>query len=154
MFLGVNTVNLDAKGRMAIPAKHRGELADCCASKVVVTINPNPGEKCLWLYPESEWTEIARKLARLPNLKSQNRLFQRLLLGHASEQETDSQGRILISSELREYAGLGKKVAVVGQGHKFEIWDEATWAGNRTEWLEEVASPDGELSPELGELLL
>ena len=95
MFLGVNTLNLDAKGRLAIPAKHRDTLAQCCASRVVVTINPNADDQCLWLYPENEWREIARKLSRLPTMKRQNQLIQRLMLGHASELELDSQGRIL-----------------------------------------------------------
>ena len=135
---------------MAIPAKHRDALADCCASRVVATINPR--EHCLWLYPESEWREIARKLSRLPTLKRQNQLLQRLLLGHASELEMDGQGRILISNELREYAGLGKKVSLVGQGHKFEIWDEETWAGSREDWLAEANDAGSELSEELGEM--
>lgn len=150
MFLGVNTLNLDAKGRMAIPAKHRDALADCCASRVVVTINPR--EHCLWLYPESEWRDIARKLSRLPTLKRQNQLLQRLLLGHASELEMDGQGRILLSTELREYAGLGKKISLVGQGHKFEIWDEAAWSGSREDWLAEANVSGSELSDELGEM--
>lgn len=135
---------------MAIPAKHRDTLADCCASRVVVTINPR--EHCLWLYPEHEWREIARKLSRMPTLKRQNQMLQRLLLGHASELEMDGQGRILLSPELREYAGLGKKVSLVGQGHKFEIWDEQAWAQNREEWLAEANDLSSELSDELEDM--
>ena len=148
MFLGVNTLNLDAKGRMAIPAKHRDALAD---ARVVVTVNPQ--EHCLWLYPENEWREIARKLSRLPTMDRQNRLLQRLLLGHASELDLDAQGRILLSPELREYAALGKKVSLVGQGHKFEIWDEQAWAGSREEWLSEANDLGSELSDQLGEMV-
>lgn len=152
MFLGVSTLNLDAKGRMAIPAKHRGELTDAAASRVVVTINPNKDERCLWLYPQQEWDEIVRKLARLPSLKPANRRIQRLIIGHASEQDMDAQGRILLTTELREYAGLDKRVAVVGQGHKFEIWDETSWLGNREKWLAETN--DDELTEELEEMSL
>jgi len=148
VFLGVNTLNLDAKGRMAIPAKHRDALAD---ARVVVTVNPQ--EHCLWLYPENEWREIARKLSRLPTMDRQNRLLQRLLLGHASELDLDAQGRILLSPELREYAALGKKVSLVGQGHKFEIWDEQAWAGSREEWLSEANDLGSELSDQLGEMV-
>ena len=148
MFLGVNTLNLDAKGRMAIPAKHRDALAD---ARVVVTVNPQ--EHCLWLYPENEWREIARKLSRLPTMDRQNRLLQRLLLGHASELELDGQGRILLSPELREYAALGKRISLVGQGHKFEIWDEQAWAGSREEWLAEANDIGSELSEQLGEMV-
>lgn len=154
MFLGVNTLNLDAKGRLAIPAKHRDTLAQCCASRVVVTINPNPKDQCLWLYPENEWREIARQLSRLPSMNRQNQLIQRLMLGHASELELDSQGRILLSNELRDYAGLDKRVAVVGQVHKFEIWDEQIWAENREQWLSEAMCDEASLSEELGGMTL
>jgi len=114
---------------------------------MVATINPR--EHCLWLYPETEWREIARKVSRLPTLNKQNQLLQRLLLGHASELEMDGQGRILLSNELREYAGMSKQVALVGQGHKFEIWDQSTWSEHREEWLTDV-----ELSEELENMAL
>lgn len=152
MFLGVSTLSLDAKGRLAIPAKHRETLADCCASRVVVTINPNRSDRCLWLYPENHWREIERMLSRLPTMKRQNQLVQRLMLGHASELELDSQGRILLSNELRDYAGLGKKVALVGQSKKFEIWDQETWANNLDPWIEEAFDSENGLSEELGEM--
>lgn len=152
MFLGVSTLNLDAKGRMAIPAKYRDALAECCASRVVVTINPR--EHCLWLYPEAEWNEIARKVAQLPTLNRQNLILQRLLLGHASELEMDGQGRILLSSELREYARLGKKISLIGQGHKFEIWDAGGMLAEREGWLDEASISDEDLSDELSELRL
>lgn len=152
MFLGVSTINVDAKGRLAVPAKYRERLAGTAAGRVVLTINPL--ERCLWLYPELEWQEIARKVARLPSLKSQNRTLQRLLLGHASELEMDAQGRLLVSAELRRYAGIGKKAALVGQGQKFEVWDESQWLEQREQWLEEAALPDSELSGELENLAL
>jgi len=151
VFLGVSTLNMDAKGRMAIPAKHRDALADCCASRVVVTVHPQ--EHCLWLYPENEWHEIARKLQRLPTMVRQNQLLQRLLLGHASELEMDGQGRILLSPELREYAGLGKRLSLVGQGNKFEIWDEAAWTGSREDWLAEANDSESGLSEQLSEMV-
>lgn len=154
MFLGVSTLNLDAKGRLAIPAKHREALVQGCASRVVVTINPSPLDRCLWLYPENEWREIARKLSRLPTMNRQNQLIQRLMLGHASEVELDAQGRVLLSSELRAYAGLGKRVSLVGQVHKFEIWDEDAWSGSREQWVEEALGEDAGLSEELGGITL
>jgi MraZ protein len=154
VFVGVNTLNLDAKGRIAVPAKHREPLAQCCASRVVVTINPSRDDRCLWLYPENEWREIARKLSRLPSMKRQNQLVQRLMLGHASEVELDGQGRILLSPELRAYAGLGKRVALVGQVHKFEIWDEEVWAGSRDQWIGEAFGEGVELSEELAGMTL
>lgn len=153
MFLGVNALNLDAKGRLAIPAKYRDDLADCCASRVVATINPL-GDKCLLLYPDSEWREIARKVSRLPNAKRQNQMLQRLLLGHATELEMDGQGRILLAPSLRDYASLDKRVALVGQGHKFEIWSEEVWLERRDAWLAEASDPDSVLSEEIEELSL
>lgn len=154
MFLGVSTLNLDAKGRMAIPAKYRDALADCCASRVVVTVSPNSDEPCLWLYPETEWNEIARKLVQLPTLKRGNRVLQRLMLGHASELEMDAQGRIRLSAELRDYAHLGKKVSLMGQGRKFEIWDADGMRAQREGWLQESASLEDILSSEAAELNL
>ena len=152
LFLGVSTLNLDTKGRLAIPVKYRARLVESGSDGVVVTINPQ--ERCLWLYPEVEWRDIARQVSRLPTLKRQNRLLQRMLLGHASELEMDGQGRILLNNELREYAEMDKRVALVGQGKKFEIWNEESWAGNRENWLLEANQPESDLSEELGNLAL
>ncbi|MGD2117492.1 MAG: division/cell wall cluster transcriptional repressor MraZ [Chromatiales bacterium] len=152
MFLGVTNLNLDAKGRLQVPAKHRERLRDTCGSRLVVTINPR--EHCLWLYPETEWRDIERKVAKLPTLKGPNLLMQRLLLGHALEVDMDAQGRILLSGELRDYAGLEKRVAMVGEGHKFELWDESQWASKREEWLKAAGDGDSELSEELQNLVL
>lgn len=152
--MGVSTLTVDAKGRMAIPAKYRDGLAESCASRLVVTINPNSLDKCLWLYPENEWRDIARKLARLPNMDRQHQLVQRLVLGHASDQELDGQGRINVPAELRDYAGIGKKVALVGQVHKFEIWSEESWAGNREEWIGQNPMAAENLTDELRSISL
>ena len=139
MFLGVNTLNVDAKGRLAIPVKHRDALAECCASRVTVTINPISKARCLWLFPDDEWRKVALKLAELPAMHGRSQALKRLLLGNASEIEIDAQGRILLSAEQRRYAGLGKRVALVGQVNKFEIWDEQAWQGNLDNWLDQVA---------------
>jgi MraZ protein len=152
VFLGVNTLSLDTKGRLAVPARYRHRLEECCNSRLVVTINPR--ERCLWMYPEPEWRDIAQRISRLPTLKPQNQLMQRLILGHALEVEMDGQGRILLTTQLRDYAGLAKHVAVVGQGHKFEIWDETQWDAQRSAWLAAAAEPSSELSAELEELAL
>jgi MraZ protein len=147
LFQGATTLNLDVKGRMAIPAKYRGSLAEDSASRVVVTIHPT--DSCLWLYPETQWVEIAQTVAALPPIVPQNRALQRLLLGNAVEMEMDSQGRILLSGELRNHAALDKRVTVVGQGNKFEIWDEAAWAGT----LNNLVAEAGQLGSELSDVL-
>ncbi len=154
MFRGVSSLNLDAKGRLAVPAKHREALADCCASRVVVTVNPDGQERCLLLYPENEWREVARNLSRRDSMHPKVRAMQRLVVGYASELELDGQGRILLSSELREFAGLGKRVSLVGQVNKIEIWDEETWAGKREQWLQDLTTGDDGLSEELKGLML
>lgn len=152
MFLGVSTHNLDAKGRLAVPARYREELDACCESKVVLTIHPK--DKCLWLYPEDEWEHVEAKVSKLPPLKRENQVLQRLLLGHASPQELDGQGRMLIPAELREYAGLGKKVALMGQGRKIEIWDDVRLKSMRDDWIAEAGEEGTELSGSLEELEL
>jgi len=142
VFSGVSTLNLDAKGRLAVPARHRGALSDSNASHVVVTINPSEHERCLLLYPENEWHEVARNLSRRETMNSAVRAMQRLVLGHAVDLELDGQGRILLPGELREFAQLDKRVSLVGQVNKIEIWDEVLWKGNRDQWLSEVSSAD------------
>lgn len=149
MFRGVNAINVDAKGRMAMPAKYRDRLQECCASRLVLTVDL---ERCLLLFPEPDWEQFERKLMALPTLNPRTRRLQRLFLGHASECEIDNQGRILLPQLLREYAGLDKHVVLVGQGAKFELWDEKTWNDKREVWLDEEASSTEELPAELGTL--
>ncbi|MBK5968239.1 division/cell wall cluster transcriptional repressor MraZ [Thiorhodovibrio winogradskyi] len=124
MFRGVSYLNLDAKGRLAIPARQRERLARLCDSKLVITADP---QHCLLVYPDSTWTEIERKLMSLPSFDQQSRALQRLLIGYANEVEIDSQGRVMVTSEQRDYAQLDKRAALVGVGNKFELWDEAAW---------------------------
>ena len=135
MFRGVTALNLDTKGRMAIPTRHRERLRECCASQLVITVDT---DRCLLLYPAPEWAEIETKLEALPSFNKAARTLQRLYIGHAHEMEIDGQGRILLPPGLRKFANLDKRVALVGQGKKFDLWDEETWNGKREEWLDEV----------------
>ncbi|MDH5361559.1 MAG: division/cell wall cluster transcriptional repressor MraZ [Gammaproteobacteria bacterium] len=141
MFRGVNTLNLDDKGRMAIPAKYREPLQDACDSQLVITVDR---DRCLLIYPLPEWEVIEQKLARLPNLNKAARLMQRMLIGYATELELDSSARILVPPPLREFAGMEKKVVLIGQGKKFELWDEQRWGslsdGFSTDDSEELSS--------------
>jgi len=151
LFRGVNTLNLDAKGRMAMPARYRERLQDCCDGQLVMTVDR---DHCLLLYPLPEWEEIERKLVKLPSLNKQARRLQRLLIGHATECELDSHGRILLPPALREFASLDKRVVLIGQGNKFELWDEPVWTERRDAWLAEGDSEAGELPAELESLSL
>jgi len=152
MFRGVNNLNLDAKGRMAIPTKYRDSLARRCEGQMVLTVDSR--ERCLLLYPLPDWEEIERKLVKLPSLNKPARRLQRLLIGHATECEMDGSGRILLSQPLREFSNLDKATVLIGQGNKFEIWSEENWNSKRAAWLEQGDDDSEDLPPELGSLSL
>ncbi|MDF1646108.1 MAG: division/cell wall cluster transcriptional repressor MraZ [Legionellaceae bacterium] len=137
MFRGINAINLDSKGRFAIPARYREGLGE----DVVVTIDTE--EACLLLYPVTEWQTIESGLQRLPSFNVAARRIQRLLIGHATDVTLDGNGRVLLPPLLRDYAALEKRMVLIGQGNKFEIWDEVTWQAKRAEWLKEESSGDG-----------
>jgi len=135
VFRGVATFNLDAKGRMAIPAKFRKHLDACCEGHLIVTIDHS--DHCLQMYPVDEWEVVEKKLVALPNMQGPARRLQRMLLGNATECQMDSNGRILLPAKLREFAGLEKSTVMIGQGKKFELWNEQTWNSLMEDCLEE-----------------
>jgi MraZ protein len=146
MFRGASKVTLDAKGRMAIPTRYRAAVASRCDGSLVATIDRDP---CLLLYPLPDWEDVERRLMRLPGNKPAIRAYQRRMVGHAAEMEMDSHGRILIARELREFAGLDRQLMLIGQGNKFELWDESRW----NEWVEMSSADESlELPPELESL--
>ncbi|WP_419535415.1 division/cell wall cluster transcriptional repressor MraZ [Endozoicomonas sp.] len=151
MFRGVNAINLDAKGRLAIPARYRQVLRDRCDGALVATIDTD--EPCLLIYPLDEWELIQQKIEALPSFHPMTRRIQRLLIGHATDVELDGNGRILIPPLLREYAGLEKRSILLGQGKKFELWDELCWNERRDQYLKE-ASESEEIPMELQSLSL
>ena len=126
MFRGANAINLDSKGRLAIPTKYRQSLLDDCNGQLVCTIDTQ--QSCLLLYPLPEWEEIELKLSKFSSMIPSERRMQRLLLGYATECEMDKSGRVLLSLPLRKHATLDKEVMLVGQLNKLEIWDAETWA--------------------------
>lgn len=151
MFRGVQHINMDAKGRLAMPARHREPLMEHCAGHIVITIDHR--SPCLRAYPLPEWEQHERELQALPTLKPAVRRFQRLILGYAYELDLDGNGRILLPQPLREYAQLDKKLVLVGLVNKLEIWSEDLWLGEREQALEESAVAD-ELPEELMSLTL
>jgi MraZ protein len=150
-FRGINNLALDAKGRMAMPSRYRERLLEICGGRIVVTVDR---DHCLLVYPLPEWEIIENKLVNLPSLNKQARLLQRLLIGYATECEIDSQGRILLPAMLRDFAGLNKKAVLIGQGKKFEIWDEDTWNESQGMWVESVKNGDDDLPAALEDLSL
>lgn len=147
MFLGSHAINMDAKGRMAIPTKIREVLSSFCAGRIVVTAHTE--ERCLLVYPESQWQEILPKIEALPSFNKVARRAQRLLIGYATPLEMDGNGRILVPPTLREYAALEKRLMLVGQGKKFELWSEERWF----EWLD-ASGGDDEIPDEMQSLSL
>ncbi|MBY0498007.1 MAG: division/cell wall cluster transcriptional repressor MraZ [Nitrosomonas sp.] len=124
MFRGVTQLSLDAKGRLAIPARYRNELMSTCSGHLIVTVDPS---KCLLIYPQPAWEPIEQKLNNLSSFDTVTRNLQRLLVGNACDVDMDAAGRILVSPPLRQFAGLSKDVVLVGQGTKLELWDETQW---------------------------
>ncbi len=144
MFRGINSINLDAKGRMAMPSRYREQLLAACSGHLVVTIDTN--HRCLLLYPLPEWEQIEREIEGLSSFDPMSQRVKHLLIGHATDLELDGNGRILLPQELRQYAALNKHICLVGQGKKLEIWDQDAWSAQRELWFAE--SVGGEELPE------
>jgi transcriptional regulator MraZ len=152
MFRGVSSLSLDSKGRLAVPTRYRELLMRHCNGQLVITVDR---DLCLLLYPLPEWEEIERKLVKLPSFNKQVRRLQRLLIGHATEVELDTSGRILVPPLLRKFASLNKSVVMIGQGNKFEIWDESAWNAHSAESIsQEEQSDDSDLAAGLESLSL
>jgi|SRR5262245_44604656 transcriptional regulator MraZ len=151
MFRGANKVTLDSKGRLAMPARYRERIMERSNGRLVATVDRS--DRCLLIYTLPEWEEIELKLRRLPTLNRATRRLQRLMIGHAADLDLDANGRILIPPSLREYAALTRSAVLIGQGNRFELWDEAQWNENREAWLKVDESTE-ELPPELESLSL
>ena len=132
MFRGATKVTLDDKGRMVIPNRYREQIAERAQGQLVVTVDR---DQCLLLYPLPDWEQIERKLMSLPSLQAQARRLQRLMVGHATDIALDGHGRLLLPAELREFAGLERLAMLIGQGNRFELWDEKRWNERRDFWL-------------------
>jgi MraZ protein len=143
MFQGAAQLNLDGKGRLAIPARYRDMLLSQCNGQLVLTAD---ADGCLLLYPQPDWQPIREKLMQLSAFNPRIRSLQRFLVGHAEDVVMDAAGRVLISSTLRNFAALDKRVMLVGQGSKFEVWDEARWQAQHEKM---TGFTDGDLPPEL-----
>lgn len=141
MLIGEYNHILDAKKRIALPAKFRKEVG----SKVVVTQGL---DRCLFVYTMSEWEKIASKLASLPMGAADTRSFNRHFLAGAVETEVDAIGRILIPDYLKAFAKLGTKIAIIGVYTRIELWDEKAW----NEYKAKAAGSADSQAEKLGEL--
>ncbi|MAW24120.1 MAG: transcriptional regulator MraZ [Cellvibrionales bacterium TMED47] len=129
MFRGSDPINMDAKGRMAIPTRYRALLDEVCASELVITIDMK--SPCLTLSPLPEWKKFEQKVAALPAMDDLGEMLSRFVVGQAKDLQVDGSGRILIPTELRGYAALDKKLVLVGRTQRLEIWSEANWNAER-----------------------
>ena len=125
MFRGANSINLDSKGRIAIPAKYRPSINESSASHLIVTCDPY--DNCLLIFTLEHWEGTESDLQSLSNSKPLHRRLKRTMLSHATEVDMDASGRLLIPSVLRERAKLSKDVMLIGQGKTFQLWDESSW---------------------------
>jgi len=129
---------------MAIPTRYRERIATRCDGQMIVTVDK---DHCLLVYPLPDWEELERKLVRLPSMNKIARRIVRIMVGYATEVDIDANGRILVSHELRDFASIDKQAMLIGQGNKFELWDEEIWNQKRDEWLNE--EDDGDLPRDL-----
>lgn len=151
MFRGENKITLDPKGRLAVPTRYRESITSDAAGQLVVTIDHR--DRCLLIYMQHDWDDIQHKLTKLPALNPMARDLQRLMIGHATDIELDSHGRVLIPPNLREYAGLNRDVVLSGQGTRFELWDEVLWVAQREAALQAYRGNQA-LPPELNSISL
>jgi MraZ protein len=116
---------MDPKGRMAIPTRIRDALVESCGGRLVVTAHTE--DRCLLVYPEPEWLVLLPQIEALPSFNKVSQRVKRILIGYASTLEIDANGRVLVPPTLREYANIDKKMMLVGQGKKLELWSEESW---------------------------
>ncbi len=126
IFRGRFKHNLDAKGRLAIPARYKETLEKNGQDCLVVTNHDTGDDTCLWAFPMDKWLEIEEKAARLPQFNRAANVYIRFFISGAVECPLKN-GRITIPPDLRQIAGLKKEVVLVGSGTKFEIWEKGKW---------------------------
>ena len=150
MFFGETAINLDAKGRLAIPMRYRDAIQELCGGRLVLTYSAFDSG-ALYLYPEKEWERVRDDITGLSTFNPGHRSLQRKLVGSASTVEPDGNGRIQLPQTLRQVAGLEKRVVLLGMGSRFEIWNETILNQKR---VEEERSLDQDASEEMTRLVL
>jgi len=143
-FHGATPITLDAKGRLALPTRHRDSLVSGdSVGELVLTAHP---EGCILLYPMAAWQPVRAEVEKFPSFHPQTSWWKRLLLGYAEHVSPDASGRILVSPALRMYAKLERELMLVGQGSYFELWDHGQWTAKMAQAM---AQSGGALPPGL-----
>jgi MraZ protein len=150
VYFGETAINLDAKGRLAIPTRYREPIQDKSGGRMVLTYSAFDSG-ALYLYPEQEWERVRDEVTGLSTFNPGHRSLQRKLVGSASAIEPDGSGRIQLPQTLRQVTGLEKRVVLLGMGDRFEIWNETILNQKR---VEEERSLDEAASEEMTRLVL
>jgi transcriptional regulator MraZ len=129
VFQGASSINLDAKGRLSVPTRHRDVLEATSGNHLTFTRHPHG---CLMLFPRSEWEKFRDRIAALP-MSAQ--WWKRIFLGNAMDVELDGTGRVLVSPELRAAAGIEKETMLLGMGNHFELWDRSMYEAKEAQAL-------------------
>ena len=130
MFQGASSLSLDAKGRLSVPTRHRDVLSATAAGQLTITKHP---DGCLMVFPRPAWEEFRERIAKLP-MSAQ--WWKRIFLGNAMDVDMDGTGRVLVSPELRQAAGLTRDVMLLGMGQHFELWDKTTYEAKEAEAMQ------------------
>ena len=130
MFSGASFITLDAKGRLSVPARHRGVLLETASGQVTLTKHPHG---CLLVFPQPEWELFAARVAALP---MEVQWWKRIFLGNAMELTMDPTGRVLVSPELRAGASIDREVVLLGMGSHLELWDKDTYLAKEAEAMQ------------------
>jgi MraZ protein len=150
MLRGPDNLTVDAKGRMPLPSRHRELIQELCQGQLFVTLDR---DRCLLIYPKPVWLEVEAKITSLPDTNAYAKKLKRLMVGNATEVELDSANRILIKPLLRQYAGIEKKVVLMGQGSKFELWDEARYLQSLDDWgTRDQAEDEAQMTEDIAKL--
>ena len=143
---------MDIKGRVALPKHQRDRLEKDGIRDLVVTVLP---DGCLAIYPEPLWGEIEAKVMALSATNKYAGILQRMLVGYATDVELDTAGRMLVPTDLRERTNIDRKVVLIGQGKKLELWDERTWEDRSANWESMISNAEpGTLPPGLEDIAL
>lgn len=135
VFQGASSLSLDAKGRLSVPTRHRDVLSATSSGQLTITKHPHG---CLMVFPRPEWEKFRERIAQLP-MSAQ--WWKRIFLGNAMDVEMDGTGRVLISPELRQAAGLEREVTLLGMGNHFELWDRASYEAKEAEAMKAEMPP-------------
>jgi MraZ protein len=147
MFRGAAKITLDDKGRMVVPARFREPLIERSSGRLVVTVHM--GGQRLVIYPMDDWLEVERKIMGLSSVNPETERFQQLMVGLANEQVLDGHGRMLLPPDLRRLANIERHAVLVGQGSRFELWEEKRWT-DKVDFMLKSGTSKSDLPPDVG----